>query len=246
MVKDGRAVATPLSSLDKVTVSDEEKFGVFTVDEVQRLLAYCELAQDVWGVNQREPGRAKPLRFLTGPQRGLVYRFAVETALRLKVIRTIQVGQIRLDRDKNGEITGGTVRTTVGQQKTRKAHDVPLRQPLAASLAQHLVGKESRERAFPALGMYAAKMLTTDLSNAWLPLVDADELPLKFHSFRPTCATWLGEAGLDSVGITAVTGHLTRAMVDHYTHTTRRLGREAVEHLPDVAPTRKNGTDARA
>ena len=85
---------------------------------------------------------------------------------------------------------------------------------------------------FGQTSKYACQMLRNDLLNAGLPLVDEDGLPLRFHSFRCTCATWLGEAGLGATEIAAVTGHLTRSMVDHYTHATKRAGRRSIEHLP--------------
>ncbi len=65
--------------------------------------------------------------------------------------------------------------------------------------------------------------------------------PAAVPLFRVTTATWLGEAGVDATGIAAVTGHQSRAMTDHYTHTTQRLGRKAVEMLPDIG--RLAGTD---
>ncbi len=82
------------------------------------------------------------------------------------------------------------------------------------------------------LPLYAAEMLRRDLDNAGLPVIDDDGLPLKFHSFRATCATWLGEAGLSATDIAAVTGHQTRSMVDHYTHATKRAGRRASRACP--------------
>ncbi len=87
------------------------------------------------------------------------------------------------------------------------------------------------------------RMLRQDLFNDGLPLVDEDGRPLRFHSFRPTCATWLGEAGLSAMDIAAITGHQSRAMVDHYTHATRRAGRKAIEALPELAMLRPTGTD---
>ena len=243
MVKDGRAVSSPLSLLDRVTVADEERFGVFTVEQVRRLVAHCNQATDNWDVKQRKPGRASPTRFLTGPQRALVYRFAVETALRATAIRTLQVGQIRFDHDKNGQIVGGVVRTTVRQQKNRRAHDVPLRRSFAVELAEQFTGTAPAVRPFTDLTVYAAEMLRNDLFNAGLPLIDEDGLPLKFHSFRGTCATWLGEAGLSATEISAITGHQTRSMADHYTHATRAAGRKAIERLPDLTPARMTGTD---
>ncbi len=240
MVDQERAASSPVSRLAKVTVTDQQGFGVFTVEQVEQLLRHCQQATDVWGYRQRKPRsgklRADSTRFSTGPQRAFVYRLAAETAMRANTIRGLTVGQVRFDRDENGIVVGGVIRTSVGQQKNRKSHDVPLRRSFAQLLEQQISGKAPAMRLVD-LPLNAAEMLRADLFNAKLPLVDADDLPLKFHSFRATCATWLGEAGLDAAGIAAVTGHLTRTMVDHYTHRTRRLGREAIERLPELLMT---------
>ncbi len=253
MVRGGRVSSSPLASLSGVTVDDEKPAGVLTVDQVSKLLAYCQQATDRWGFLQRNPpaprtgdARERPSRlqrFLDGPQRGLVYRFAVETALREGAIRSLRMEQIRFTRDEKGRVTGGTVRTTVGQQKNRKGHDVPLRRAFAVELAEALSGKAAAVRPFADLTENAAAMLRHDLFNAGLALVDEDGLPIRFHSFRATCATWLGDAGLDSKHIAAVTGHLTRAMVDHYNHATRSAGRRAIEKLPDLPALRATGTE---
>ena len=184
----------------------------------------------------------KPERFLTGPQRAVLYRFAAETALRAGTIRSLEAGQVRIERDKAGNVIGGVVKTTVGQQKNRRAHNVPLRRSFAAWLDERLAGKVGAARVFE-LPTYAAAMLRNDLVNAGLPLVDEDGLPLRFHSFRATCATWLGEAGLESKDIAMITGHQSRAMCDRYTHATLRAGRRAIEMLPDLrSPRRSTGT----
>jgi len=244
MADQGRAASSPVSRLAKVTVTDQVSYGAFTVEQVQQLLQHCEQATDVWGFTQRKPQSGKRrtnlTRFLTGPQRAFTYRLVVETAMRAETVRQLTVGQVRLERDETGTVTGGVIKTTVGQQKNRKGHDVPVRCSLAVLLEEQIGGKAPAMRLVD-LPLYAAEMLRADLFNAKLPMVDEDGLPLKFHSFRATCATWLGEAGLDAAGIAAVTGHLTRSMVDHYTHRTKRLGRQAVEQLPEL---RMTGTDA--
>ena len=81
----------------------------------------------------------------------------------------------------------GTVRTSVGQQKNRRAHDVPLRRDLAAMLAEQIVGKPPAVRVFD-FPRVPADMLRYDMLGAGIPLIDEDELPLRFHSFRATCA----------------------------------------------------------
>ena len=234
---DQKLAATVPAKIVTVAVTDEESFGAFTVEQINVLLDYCERTSDIWGWSQDTPvqGERKrlPRRFLTGPQRAFVYRMGIETAQRAGTLRKMTVGQVRFDRDAGGTVSGGIIRTTVGQQKNRRPFDVPLRQEFAAELADRLHGKAP---AMPVVEVppWVAAMLRNDLFNAGLPLIDEDGQRLLYHSFRVTSATWLGENGATEKEIQAITGHVSTASVQQYTHTTRKLGRKAVEMLPKL------------
>ena len=67
-----------------------------------------------------------------------------------------------------------------------------------------------------------------------------EEPPREIRKGDRVTMIWLGEAGLNAKQIAAVTGHQSRAMVDHYTHDTKKTAQKAVESLPEL---RATGTD---
>ena len=93
MVADGRTSSSPLSRLRGVAVTDEESYGAFTVKQMQKLLNETRTGpvRDCQG----EPSDVG----MSGPDRRLLYRFAVETALRAGEIRTLTAGSFKLDGD---------------------------------------------------------------------------------------------------------------------------------------------------
>ena len=241
MVKRGAVVKSPLLAADPVPNNDGRAFGCFTQDQVRQLLAHCVAASSVWGLKQREPvvrdakkGSRTPdlTGALDGPARATLYQLAVETALRAGSIRSLRVAQVTIERNPNGTARGGTIRTTSGQQKNRVAHEVHIRAPLATLLAEQIAGKTPAARAL-AVPHHLAAMLRQDLFDAGLPLIDEDGLPLKFHSFRVSAATWVGDATGSDKSVQSLTGHLTRSTAAHYNRMTKRTQLEAVESLPD-------------
>ena len=78
MVKDGRASENPPAHLDGLNVKADRRFQrrAFTVEETRRLL----------GTTGREPTRFG----MTGAERALIYRLAVETGLRAGEIRSLR------------------------------------------------------------------------------------------------------------------------------------------------------------
>ncbi len=216
-----------------------------TQGQVRQLLAYCLTATDVWGLKEKWPvqptgkkgARRRNLKgALDGPARALLYQFACETALRAGSMRSLRVEQVTISRNEHGTVMGGTVRTTSGQQKNKVAHEVPIRAPLAALMAEQIAGKAPKARAL-AVPNNPAAMLREDLFRAGLPMIDEAGLPLKFHSFRVSAATWVGDATGSDKSVQALTGHLTRSTAAHYNRTSKATQREAVESLPQLRET---------
>jgi integrase len=54
---------------------------------------------------------------------------------------------------------------------------------------------------------------------------------LRFHDLRHTFITLMGERGVPLQVVQAMVGHMSAAMVRHYTHISNRAAREAVELL---------------
>ena len=53
----------------------------------------------------------------------------------------------------------------------------------------------------------------------------------RFHDLRHTAITELAEAGAPDATLMAIAGHMTRRMLEHYSHVRMKAKREAVEKL---------------
>jgi integrase len=53
----------------------------------------------------------------------------------------------------------------------------------------------------------------------------------RFHDLRHSTATVLNEAGVDETTRKSITGHMSKRMIDHYTHTSEGQKREAMNRL---------------
>ncbi len=226
MTDDGRAACSPDQTLRGVAVTDAKDRGTFTVEQVQRLVAATTASASI-------------VEGMDGPTRALLYRLAVETALRAGALRSLTAASVRFDDDG-----GAIVTVEAGQQKNRRKHRVPIRPDLAAELARHVA--RCGGGALFTVPRAIARVLRADLEAAGLPLFDVDGHALLFHSFRHTTATWLAGAGVPWKSIQAITGHRTLGvLMDRYAHIQDGAAREALAELPDFdrEPLRATGTD---
>ena len=68
--------------------------------------------------------------------------------------------------------------------------------------------------------------------SAWRSLRDAAKLPgLRFHDLRHTIITELGEMGVPDHVMESISGHLSRRMLDHYSHVRLDAKRKALDQL---------------
>jgi integrase len=68
--------------------------------------------------------------------------------------------------------------------------------------------------------------------TAWRALRKAAELPgLRFHDLRHTVITELAEMGVPDHVLESISGHLSRRMLEHYSHIRLKAKREALEAL---------------
>jgi integrase len=72
--------------------------------------------------------------------------------------------------------------------------------------------------------------------SAWRKLTKAAGLDgLRFHDLRHHCITKLAEAGVAEQTLMAIAGHVSREMLEHYSHIRMQAKREAVESLENAA-----------
>ena len=73
--------------------------------------------------------------------------------------------------------------------------------------------------------------------TAWRNLTDQADLPgLRFHDLRHHCITKLAEAGVADQTLMSIAGHVSRQMLDHYSHIRMAAKREAVAGLEKAKP----------
>jgi integrase len=90
-----------------------------------------------------------------------------------------------------------------------------------------LVDVDATATAQPALERAAAKWDT-----AWRALRDAAGLRgLRFHDLRHTVVTRLLEAGEPDHVVESITGHLSRRMLEHYSHIRLAAKKAALDRL---------------
>lgn len=211
-VDDERADYSPLQKLRRITVPDREARRPLSADEVGKLLAAT--------VNQ-------PTRYgLSGFDRAVLYRVAVETGFRVRELRHLTAGGFNMDK--------ATLSLSGQFCKDRRDAIQPLTMALAASLAGYLAGKEPTDRIFALRTEHTARMLQMDAEAAGLPIVDGEGRQLVFHSTRHSLRTELERARVSDGVIDSIMRHRPGGVGKRfYRHVHAFERREAIERLPD-------------
>jgi len=216
MVKQRRASESPLAHLDCVSVeAGDIRHGrrALSVDEIRRLL---------------ETTARQPERFgMTGPERAVVYRLAVETGLRRNELRSLTRASFDFD---NCIITVEAQHTKNGKEAV-----LPLRADTVAELKQFVAGKMPTVGVFNLPGK-TAMMIRADLEAVGIAYVDEAGRFADFHSLRHTTGTLLASAGVHPKVAQTIMRHsdINLTMM-RYTHTLTGQESKAVESLPDLS-----------
>ena len=215
MIQDQRAPESPIAHLKRLNEKTDRRHDrrPLEVEEVRRLLEATRTARGRFG--------------MTGPQRAMLYRLAVETGLRANELRTLTVSSFAFDKREL------TVRAAYSK---RKREDVlPLRPDTAAELKTFFQDKRPKAQAFN-VPEKTADMLKADLSDAGIPYVDDSERYADFHALRHTTGSWLAANGVSPKVAQAIMRHsdinLTMGV---YTHLLGGQEAEAVAKLPDLS-----------
>jgi integrase len=236
MVRNHRATESPVAHLRRLNSQTDRRHDrrALEVDEVRRLLASTEAASERYG--------------MTGPERALLYRLAIETGLRANELRSLTAGSF--------DLSHCTVTVLAGYSKHRREDVLPLRPDTAASLKVFLAGKLPGAKAFG--GRYrdltdkTSKMIEADLAEAGIQYVDTAGRYADMHSLRHTCGSWLAANGVHPKIAQVIMRHSDiNLTMSRYTHTLHGQEAEAVAKLPDLSlpdrqAQRATGTDGRA
>jgi integrase len=225
MVQNRRASESPVAHLKPLNVrTDRRRDRIpLEVDEVRRLLSAAEKGPERYG--------------MSGQERALLYRLAVETGLRRKELRSLRVSSF--DYDSN------TVTVVAGYSKRRREDVLPLRAETATDLKVFFAGKLPTAKAFG--GRYkqltdkTAPMIRADLAEAGIDYMDDAGRYRDFHALRHTTGSWLAANGVHPKVAQAIMRHSDiNLTMSRYTHIFRGQEAAAIAKLPDLsAPDRQ-------
>ncbi len=122
---------------------------------------------------------------MSGRERHLLYRVALETGLRANEIRTLTV--------EDFDFAKLTVRIRPQNEKARRGAILPLKPDLAGLMEEYTADKSPQDRVI-AVPQQAAKMLRTDLEAAGVPYKTSAG-QADFHALRHTFGTMLAQSG---------------------------------------------------
>jgi integrase len=77
-----------------------------------------------------------------------------------------------------------------------------------------------------------------DITSAWDTLRERCGVQCRLHDLRHTAATKMAEAGVPESTMLAIMGHMSRVMLERYSHIRMKAKREAVKslELPALGP----------
>ncbi len=228
LVKEKRMTENPLAYWALLNEKADRRYErhALTVEELGKLLAAAEAGAVVHG--------------MTGTDRALLYRTAVETGFRWSELRSLTRASFRFTED------GASVTIAAAYAKNGKEDSLPLRPELAADLEKRMALFLPAAQAFP--GMWAGKgaeMIRIDLEaggvlarNADGTLCTADEFGLvyDFHSLRATFATLLNKARVPLATAQRLMRHSDpKLTAGIYTHVLMADKAEELAKLPKIA-----------
>ncbi len=234
-VQDRRVSESSVQHLRKLNTKTDRRHDrrALSADEIRRLL---------------EVATAEPEHFgMTGPERAMLYRLAVETGLRANELRTLKVSAFDFD---NCSVT-----VEAAYSKHRREDTLPLRKDTADELRALTSGRLPTVSVFNMPKRWLlADMLRADLHAAGIPYVDESGRYADFHALRHTTGTLLAASGVHPKTAQSIMRHSTIELtMGRYTHALKGQESRAVERLPDLSlpssqsqRAAKTGTDGRS
>jgi integrase len=214
-----RAIGKPWKTLwPKVKKLEESKEvgRALSPEEERRLLDACDM--------QESPNRSRTL--------GMFVRLSLMTGMRAGEIKDLQWGRIDLEK---GTIQVGIAKTAGGSGRL-----IPMNPNLRAVLEQYAAWYAERFGPleqwwylFP-WGKPTPSDPTrpiTDITGAWDALRERAGVQCRFHDLRHTAATKMAEAGVPESSMLAIMGHMSRKMLERYSHISMEGKRRAAECL---------------
>ena len=215
MVQDRRTSESPLQHLTGLNVRTDRRHDrrALEPEQVRRLLEAARAAGERFG--------------MSGYERAMLYRLAVETGLRRSELRSLTVNSFDLDKC--------TVTVEAAYSKHRRQDVLSLRPDTVVELREFLRGKLPGVRVFN-VGDKTCKMIKADLEAANICYVDESGRYADFHSLRHTTGSWLAASGVHPSVAQRIMRHSDiNLTMSRYTHLFRGQESEAVARLPDLS-----------
>ena len=215
MVNDQRVSESPFKYLKNINSDGSERHPrrSLEIDEARRLL---------------ESTQAAPERFgMTGFERALLYRLAIETGLRANELRNLTISSFNLKTY--------TVTAVASYSKNRKEYTLPLKKDTAVILKSYFAGKMPSSKAFRVPDK-PIDMLRPDLEDANIPYVDDEGRYADFHALRHTTGSFLVASGAHPKVVQSIMRHSDiNLTMGRYTHIFRGEESKAVADLPSLS-----------
>ncbi len=193
---------------------------------------------DIGKALSREEEKALLVACSSNPLLNAVVTLALNTALRKNEIRTVRWSQIDFEKRT---LTVGRAKTEGGSGRV-----IPLNQPAFDALAKwagRLVESESDDYVFPACEAAGIEREHPDHEridpsqpikswrSAWRAALKRAGLQIRFHDLRHTCITKLAESQASEQTLMAIAGHVSRRMIEHYSHIRMEAKRVALDAI---------------
>ncbi len=215
MVNDRRVSESPLQYLQNISSVGTERHPrrSLDIDEARRLL---------------ETTQAAPERFgMTGYERALLYRLAIETGLRANELRNLTISSF--------DLKACTIMAVAAYSKNRKEYTLPLKEDTATVLKGFFAGKMPGVKALRVPDK-PVDMLRPDLEDAKIPYVDDAGRYADFHALRHTTGSFLVASGAHPKVVQSIMRHSDMNLtMGRYTHVFSGQESKAVAKLPDLS-----------
>lgn len=229
MVKDRRAISSPLSHLDVLNTRVDRRHDRRALgnEDLRKLMRATRDGRDLFGRDRD----GIIVWQLSGLDRSVLYQLAVETGLRAGELRSLTPQSFSLGSGLS------TVKVLAAYSKHRRDDTLPLRPATAAMLGEYLLDRDPEKPVFQLPRREEiASVLRVDLEAAGIPYRDNSGLVVDFHALRHTFITNLAQGGVHPKTAQALARHSTITLtMDRYSHSERGDEAKALESLPDLS-----------
>jgi len=176
-------------------------------------------------------------RVRQAPMLGAFVRLALLSGMRSDEIRTLQWSQCDLERRM---VTVGRAKTSSGTGR-----EIPMNESLYAVLSAHASWYAARFGAIrPAFYLFPwgspqpsdPRRAVTSFKHAWETLREEAGVDCRLHDLRHCFATALAEAGVPEGTMLALMGHMSRRMLEKYSHIRVKAKRDAMDSISIGVP----------